>query len=162
MDAPTPASQHLWLQQLIGEWTFENEALMGPDQPPIRSSGTERVRKVGDVWVVCETTGSMPGVDLAHSSMTTLGFDAKKSAFVGTFIASMMTHLWVYEGSLDVAQRVLTLSTEGPSFADDGSTARYRDSVTLINADERLLTSAVQVADGSWNQFMSATYRRKR
>lgn len=26
----------------------------------------------------------------------------------------MMTHLWIYEGSLDQAGRVLTLDTEGP------------------------------------------------
>jgi hypothetical protein len=162
MDAPKPESQHLWLQQLIGEWTFENEASMGPDQPPIKSSGTERVRTLGDVWVLCETTGNMPGMDAVHSSITTLGFDPKKSAFVGTFIGSMMTHMWIYEGSLDTAQRVLTLNTEGPSFTDDGSTSQYRDTVTIVNADERLLTATVQTADGSWNQFMKCTYRRKR
>lgn len=162
MNAPKPESQHLWLQQLLGEWTFETEASMGPDQPLIKSTGTERVRTLGDVWVLCETTGNMPGVDVPHSSITTLGFDPKKSAFVGTFIGSMMTHMWIYEGSLDVKQRVLTLGTQGPSFTDDGSTSQYHDIVTVISADERTLTSAVQLADGSWNEFMKCTYRRKR
>lgn len=162
MDAPKPESQHRWLQQLIGDWTFETEATMGSDQPPMKSTGTERVRTLGDVWILCEATGNMPGVDAPHSSITTLGFDPKRCAFVGTFIGSMMTSMWIYEGSLDATQRILTLSTEGPSFTDDGSTSQYRDIVTLISADERMLTSVVQMADGRWNQFMKCMYRRKR
>ena len=31
----------------------------------------------------------------------TLGYDPAKKRFVGTFIGSMMTNLWVYEGELE-------------------------------------------------------------
>ena len=41
------------------------------------------------------------------------------------------------------------------------ATARYRDTITLVSPDERTLTSASLQPDGSWKQFMQATYRRK-
>jgi hypothetical protein len=42
-----PQPQHQWLQKLVGDWTYEGEALMGPGQPPIKSEGTESVRSLG-------------------------------------------------------------------------------------------------------------------
>jgi hypothetical protein len=36
-----------WLQQLVGEWSFEAECITGPDQPPDKHSGTESVRSIG-------------------------------------------------------------------------------------------------------------------
>ena len=41
-----PQKEHQWLQQLVGEWTFEGEAI-GPDQQAMRQTGTERVRSLG-------------------------------------------------------------------------------------------------------------------
>ena len=93
--------------------------------------------------------------------LMTLGYDPEKSVFRGTWVGSMMTHMFVYEGTLDADQKVLTLETEGPSFKDDGQTARYRDVITLVSANERTLTSFGLQPDGSWSQMMQATYRRK-
>ena len=42
---PTP--EHQWLQQMVGEWEFEHECNMGPDQPPMKSHGREVVRQRG-------------------------------------------------------------------------------------------------------------------
>ncbi|MNY75552.1 hypothetical protein D3C86_2148580 [compost metagenome] len=56
---------------------------------------------------------------------------------------------------------MLTLETEGPSFKDDGKTARYRDVITIVSTNERTLTSFGLQPDGSWSQMMQATYRRK-
>jgi hypothetical protein len=93
--------------------------------------------------------------------LMTLGYDPEKNVFRGTWVGSMMTHMFVYEGTLDADQKVLTLETEGPSFKDDGKTARYRDVITLVSANERTLTSFALQPDGSWSQMMQATYRRK-
>ncbi|MCO4243969.1 MULTISPECIES: DUF1579 domain-containing protein [Acidovorax] len=118
------------------------------------------MRALGDLWVLCEGTGTMPGGGEAHMLMT-LGYDPEKSVFRGTWVGSMMTHMFVYEGTLDADQKVLTLETEGPSFKDDGKTARYRDVITLVSANERTLTSFGLQPDGSWSQMMQATYWRK-
>jgi hypothetical protein len=57
----------------------------------------------------------------------TLGYDPAKKRFVGSFVASMMTFLWLYDGELDAAQKVLKLDAEGPSFAGEGKMAKYVD-----------------------------------
>jgi hypothetical protein len=80
---------------------------------------------------------------------------------VGTWIGSMMTHLWVYDGALDGAERVLALESDGPSMAGDGSMARYRDAIEVGSDDHRILTSSVRGDDGTWRPFMTAHYRRK-
>jgi hypothetical protein len=55
-----PQKEHQWLQKLVGEWTYETEAMMSPDQPPERATGTESVRSIGGLWVVGEGQGEMP------------------------------------------------------------------------------------------------------
>jgi Protein of unknown function (DUF1579) len=56
----------------------------------------------------------------------------------------MMTHLWVYDGALDPSERALTLEAEGPT------------------DDHRVLSSYTLGADGTWQQFMTVRYRRKK
>jgi Protein of unknown function (DUF1579) len=70
-------------------------------------------------------------------------------------------HLWVYEGSLDSVEKVPTLHAEGPSCAGDGTIAKYRDVIEIVNEEHRTLTSHMLGADGSWTKFMTAHYFRK-
>jgi hypothetical protein len=157
-----PQKEHEWLHQLVGDWTFEGECLMGPDQPPMKSAGSESTRTLGGLWVLCEGKSTTPEGWPAVSVMT-LGYDPAKKCFLGTFIASCMTHLWIYErGSLDSAGKVLTLDAEGPSFAGDGKMAKYQDIIGIVSPDHRTLSSRMLGEDGKWTQFMTAHYRRKK
>ena len=94
------------------------------------------------------------------TTVMTLGYDPAKKKFVGTFIGSMMTNLWVYEGELDASGKVLTLDAEGPSFADPTKTAKYKDTLEIVSPDHRTLSSQFQAEDGTWHHFMTAQYRR--
>jgi hypothetical protein len=156
-----PQKEHQWLQKLVGEWTYEAEASMGPGKPPEKWSGSETVRSIGGIWVLCEGRGEMPGGGMATTLMT-LGYDPKKGRYVGTWVGSMMTHMWVYDGSLDTAEKVLTLNTEGPDFAVEGKTTKYKDVVEIKSDDHRVLTSHMLGDDGKWQGFMTANYRRKK
>jgi hypothetical protein len=156
-----PQKEHHWLQKLVGEWTFESEASMGPDKPPEKSTGTESVRPLGGLWIVGEGKGEVPGGG-EHRSIITLGYDPTKKRFVGSFISSMMTAFWLYDGGLDAGSKVLTLNTEGPSMADDGSTAKYQETIELVSDDHRVFKSRVLGDDGQWQEFMTAHYRRTR
>ncbi len=154
-----PRGEHRWLQKLVGEWTFEGEATMEPEKPLENFQGTETVRSLGDIWILAE--GEIRGGGIATTLMT-LGYDQKKERYVGTFIASMMTHLWVYDGALDAAGRELTLHTEGPNMAAEGQMAKYKDVIELKSDDHRVLTSHMLGDDGKWHAFMTANYRRKK
>jgi hypothetical protein len=156
-----PQQEHQWLQKLVGEWTYEHEAPADPDQPAATLTGTETVRSIGDVWVSGEAHGEMACAGPTTTVMT-LGYDPQKGRFVGTFFGSMMTYLWVYEGSLDSTGNCLVLDTEGPDFTTPGKMARYRDTVEFKNDDHRVLRSEVQGEDGEWTQIMCVEYHRKR
>lgn len=152
-----PQAEHRWLQRLLGRWTIESTCSMGPDQPAAQSRGTEQVRALGDIWILGEGEGEMPDGGTGRT-LITLGYDPLKRRFTGSFIGSMMTHLWLYEGTLQ--GDVLTLDTEGPSFNDPNQMSQYQDIMTIRSDTERTLSSRVRLPDGGWNDFMTATYRR--
>jgi hypothetical protein len=157
--------EHRWLHKLVGEWTSESECQTAPDQPTQTLRGTESVRTIGDIWVQCEGSGEMPGGGKATMVMT-LGYDSHKQRFVGTWIGSMMNHLWIYDGSLDSNEKVLSLESDGPAFSDDGKPiegkfARYRDAIEFKSDEHRVLTSCVRGEDGKWSEpFVTVHYRR--
>jgi hypothetical protein len=157
-----PQKEHHWLQKLVGEWTCEGEAQMAPDQPPMKWEATESVRAVGGVWIVAEGKGEMPGTNEPTTTLLTLGYDPQKKRFVGTFVGSMMTNMWVYDGALDASEKLLTLDTEGPNMAAPGTMAKYQDIVEIKSDDHRLLRSQMLGEDGKWIPVMTATYRRKK
>lgn len=148
--------EHRWLQQLVGDWSFQGEAKMDPGKPADTFEGTESVRALGQLWIIAEGQGEMCGGS-ARTGMT-LGFNSQSRRFVGTFIASMMAHLWIYNGQLD--GNILTLDTEGPDHT--GKMVKFRDVIELQSADRRTLTSHTLGDDGEWRKFMEATYLRRK
>jgi len=155
-----PQAEHRWLQKFVGEWVYETEAQMEPGKPLEKFTGTETVRSLGDLWILAEGKGEMPGGGVA-TMVLTLGYDPQKKRYVGTWVGSMMTHLWVYDGVLDAGGKTLTLDTEGPDMYVEGKMSKYRDIYEFKNSDHRTLTSHVMGADGTWQVMMKASYRRK-
>lgn len=133
---------------------------MEPDTPPEKFEGIESVRSLGGLWVLAEGHSEMPGYGTA-TTMMTLGYDPQKKRYVGTWIGSMMTYLWVYDGEVDTAEKVLTLNAEGPDMTAEGKIAKYKDVIEFKSDDHRVLTSHVLGDDGQWHKFMTAEYRRK-
>lgn len=159
MEMPVSQSEHKWLQRLIGKWTFDGECSMGPDQPPMKNSGTEVVEALGDLWTIGRMSSAMPGGDISHSIMT-LGYDPQQKRFVGTFVASVMTHLWIYNGALDEAGNTLILDCQGPSFTEEGKMSKYQDIIEFIDDNHRVLRSQFAGPNGQWVPFMKSTYTR--
>ncbi len=154
MMKPELKKEHQWLEGLVGEWACEMECSMGPGQPPMKSSGTESTRSLGGAWTLGEGRAEM------GTTMMTLGYDPARGRFVGTFIGSMMTHMWVYDGTLDASGKVLTLDTVGPDFTVPGKMSKYQDIIELKDDGTRTLSSRFLGDDGQWHHFMTATYRR--
>jgi Protein of unknown function (DUF1579) len=154
-----PQKQHQWLDKFIGEWTSETEFSMEPNGEPSKSTGTEVVRSIGGVWIVAEGDSDMPD-GCAGKTIMTLGFDPQLDRFIGTFVGSMMTHLWLYNGSLDATEKVLTLDTAGPNFSQT-AIAKYQDIIEFVSDDYRVMKSRILLEDGNWNHFMTAHYRRQ-
>ncbi|KAM3090896.1 DUF1579 domain-containing protein [Phormidesmis sp. 146-35] len=156
-----PQKEHQWLQKLVGEWTYETEVTMGSDQPPEKATGTEHVRSIGELWVLAEGQGEMPGCGHA-TTLVTLGYDPQQQRYVGTWIGSMMTYLWQYEGELSADETMLTLYSEGPAMTGDGKMAKYKDVIEFKSDDHRIMTSHALSDDGQWHHFMTINHQRQR
>ncbi|MBD2313613.1 DUF1579 domain-containing protein [Desertifilum sp. FACHB-1129] len=155
-----PQKEHQWLQKFVGEWTYETEVMMEPDRPPVKSTGTETVRSLGGLWVLAEGQGEMPGFGPATTLMT-LGYDPQKQCYVGTWVGSILTYLWQYEGELDAGETVLTLNADGPVITGEEKIGKYKDAIEFKSDDHRVLTAHILTDDGQWQHFMTTHYWRQ-
>jgi Protein of unknown function (DUF1579) len=153
-----PQQEHQWLNKLVGEWTYEIE--VEQEDSSEKATGTENVRSLDGIWIVAEGQGEMPECG-AVTTMVTLGYNPETKRYVGTWIGSMMTHLWVYDGELDADENVLNLDSEGPAMSGEAKMAKYRDVIAFKSDDYRVITSHFLGDDGKWQRFMTAHYRRK-
>jgi len=160
MDPIKPTKEHQWLGRLIGEWTWTHDVPATDDTRVTHLEGTETFRAIGSVWVLGEAVGPMPGGGMSVSLMT-LGWDPKKGRFVGTWVGSPMTHLWVYDGELDASGQELSLYSEGPAMDGSENVEPYKDVIRFIDDNTRTLTGHTRAADGIWTAFMTVEYRRR-
>lgn len=160
-----PTAEHRWLQQFVGEWTAESRMVNAPgaDGTPAEdtvSKATETVRAIGPFWVQFESKGNFPGCGDATLQLT-LGYDVRNKRFVGTWLGSMMSELWIYDITRDASGNVLTMAVEGPSMSGEG-TSNYRDVIEWKSPDHRRMTSWSEGENGEWRCFMECDYRRVR
>lgn len=151
-----PLEAHAWLDQLVGEWDVVGVADQGPDIQPAQMESTESVRKLGDLWVLAEMKSDMFG------PLMTLGYDPKRACYVGTWVDSMQPVLWHYTGRLEENGRALVLEAEGPHMSDPDLTTQYRDTIRIKSPDHKHLTSSMRNEDGTWVDFMTADYKRRK
>lgn len=158
-NAAKPPAPEAWLKQLEGEWEAESEMSAGPGTPAMKAKVTEKARTVG-IWMIWENDIKAEGFTI--TGIMTVGYDPEKKKFIGTWIDSMQTYLWKYEGTLDPTGKILTLEAEGPSMATPGKMAKYRDIIEIKNKDHKVFRSAIQGEDGKWTTFLTSQSRRKK
>ncbi len=160
MPPPAPAlDQHVWLQQLVGDWKVTYEVPTDTGAEPMQMEARASTRKVGELWILVEGSANFDGQ--TFSSFMTLGYSPSQEAFTGTWVDSMQTQLWIYRGSLDPTGKILTLISEGPSMGDASVMTEFRDVIELKSKDQYLLSSSVKGPDGAWMPIMTATYQRR-
>lgn len=153
-----PQEEHRLLEQLVGDWVMDQECVMGPDQPPQKSEMKISTRSLGGLWIISDMTGPGPDGSEFHSIMT-VGYDPVTGKYPGTFVASMMTHLWIYSGTLGADKRRLVLDARGPKWEGEGL-ADYQDIIEFVDKDTWNFLSQVKGDDGKWTQFMKSVVRR--
>src|SRR5690606_19848670 len=93
-------------------------------------------------------------------AVQTIGYDPKKKKYIGTYTDSMMSHMWIYEGTVDETGKILTLEAEGPNMMEPGKTAMFRDIYEFKSKDEIVATAQYQDPEGNWVTMMKGTSKR--
>ena len=158
MDKPAATAEHAWLERFVGTWDAQVEAFMEEGKPGFVTKGEEHTTKVGDLWILAEGKNTV----FPYSYRFTLGYDADRKRYVGTWIDTMFAHLWVYEGTVDTSGRILTLETEGPNPMEQGKRTRYREVTEFVSDDRRVFTSSRLTSEGRWVLCMRVTADRRR
>lgn len=153
MPMPQPRDAHAFLQKLVGRWQVSAAEMSDG------SDWIEEVRSLSGIWFVAEGRGNMPDGTPA-TTLLTLGHNSATGRYLGSWIGTMMEHMWVYDGELSEDGSTLSLYTTGPSFADPTVTQRYREQIILTGENTRIFTSSAAQPDGGWHSFMRADYRR--
>jgi len=156
---PAPQKEHDWLKQLAGEWESDAEIHMEPGKPPVKSKGTESGRMLGGFWLIADGKSEVMG--MPFTNVFTLGYDAEKKKYVGTWVDSMGGYLWKYEGSVDASGKILTLDTDGPCPLAPGKTSKFKETIELKSKDNKYFTSSIQGDDGKWTTLVTVNSRRK-
>ena len=150
--------EQAWLNQLLGDWILESQGPVEGEGESLGSGGTESVRSLGGRWILAEGEGATG--DTTVCWQMTLGYDSERELFVGSWIGSMMEHLFTYDGRLDDTGR-LTLETSGPDMDGQGRDTRYRDVLEFEGEDRRTLTSHILDDSGEWRAFMRTVFVRE-
>lgn len=153
------AANEAWLQQLVGEWTYEFSTADDSDHPGATASGTETVRAIGNVWVMIENRGTAGDGGTSHS-ITTVGFESANNRFAGSVVGTAIPVLFVYEGQVSEDGRSLVLETEGPAMTEGQEIDSYRDVIRIIDENTRETSAQVLSDGGEWREFMSSRFRR--
>ena len=152
-----PQKEHQWLEQLIGEWTFESEC-MGPDQQPMKHSGVDRVRSLGGLWFLCEGEAEVPGGGAATNIMT-LGYDPAKKKFVSVWVDNMGMALEPAEGTLSADKKTLTM-TFGATNPKTGKRMAIVETLTRKDDKTVLFEMNEVTPDEKTNKMLEITYTK--
>ena len=149
-----------WLKPFVGEWDVEMESLAVAGMPAMKCKGTFNARALGNQWIVADSVANPGGINLV--AVLTVGYDPAKKKYVGSWVDSMQSHMWLYEGTVSDDGKTISLLADGPGFADPKKTAKYKDAWEFKSKDQIVLTASVQGDDGKWTTFMTANYNRKK
>lgn len=150
--------EHDLLKKFVGAWACDAECVMGPNGETQKSTGTVNSRMLGDLWVINELQFDSPGSTM--KGLQTIGYDAEKGQYVGTWVDSVMNHQWNYTGSVNDSGDTLILEATGPLMTGEQGTAQYRDMYQFLPDGRMKVTSQMQQADGSWATFMSGISKK--
>jgi hypothetical protein len=93
-----PGDPHKFLAGLVGNWTTKTTAWMEPGKPPVESFGTCKQKMLlGGRYLQQEYAGEMMGS--LFRGINLIGYDNFTKKYVSTWIDSMSTGIYLFEGA---------------------------------------------------------------
>jgi hypothetical protein len=158
MKLATPGEPHGLLASLEGTWTTKTTGWMAPDQPPMQGTGTcEQKMLLDGRYLQQEYTGEMMGS--LFSGINLIGYDNHTKKYVSTWIDSMSTGIYLFEGTASADGKTITQDT---SYDDPVRGPMVWRSVTRVVDDNTLeYEMYVTPEGGKEEKMMEMTVTRK-
>ncbi len=155
----TPGSPHQRLAKLEGSWTTKTTAWMEPGQPPVEGKGTcEQKMLLGGRYLQQEYKGEMMGEPFTGINL--IGYDNHTKKYVSTWVDSMSTAIYCFEGTGSADGKTITQET---SYDDPARGPMVWRSVTKIVDDNTMeYEMYVTPKGGKEEKMMVMTVTRKR
>jgi hypothetical protein len=102
-----PGTPHKALARMAGSWITKSKYTMDPEKPPMESTGTcEQKMLLGGRYLQQEYTGDMMGS--TFTGINLIGYDNHTKKYVSTWIDSMSTGIYYFEGTASADGKTIT------------------------------------------------------
>lgn len=154
----TPGKPHKMLAGMAGSWQTRTRAWMNPGDPPVESTGTsEQIMLLGGRYLQQDFHGDMMGTPFTGMGVT--GFDNHRGKFVSTWMDSMSTGIFYFEGTADADERTITQACR---YDDPFKGPMTMRTVTrIVNDDTHEFEMYGIDKSGNEEKMMEITYTRK-
>lgn len=153
----TPGEPHAMLAAMSGSWRTRTESFMAPGAPPVVSEGTcEQQMLLGGRYQQQTFQGDMMGTPFTGIGIN--GYDNHTQKFVSTWMDSMSTGIYYFEGTADADGRTITQECRCDDPVKGPMTLR---SVTrLVDHDTHEFEMYGTDKSGKEEKMMTITYTR--
>ncbi len=159
-EPPKPDPQHEALKYFEGTWDATAKFLGDPEKPMPESKGTEKAEMIlGGYWLSSEYKGEMMGTPFTGRG--TMGYDEHKQKYIGTWIDSLSSGLYVSEGSADKDGKVFTMICQG--FCDcEGKSITIKQVYEIKDHDTWKMSFLAPNPDGKEVTTGTIEYKRRK
>ena len=155
----TPGAPHTRLARLAGSWITKTKGWMEPDKPPVESAGTCRQKMILDGrFLQQEYTGKMMGSPF--KGINVIGYDNHTKKYVSTWIDSMSTGIYLFEGTASPNGKTITQESRYDDPVRGPMT--WRSVSRIINADTTAYEMFITAQGGKEEKMMEMTLTRKK
>lgn len=154
----TPGAPHKLLESMAGSWQTKTKSCMEAGKPPVESTGTcENKMILGGRFLHQEFSGDMMGAPFSGIGVT--GYDNHKRTYVSTWMDSMSTAIFYFEGTADADGKTIAQECMG----DDPVRGPmvWRSVTKLVDDDTHLFEMYGTDKSGKEELMMEITYTRK-
>jgi uncharacterized protein DUF1579 len=156
---PKPGKEHELLKQLEGKWDVTGKFIMDPANPMEIKGTDSATMDLNGFWLKSHFKGEFLGQKFEGRSM--MGYSPFKKKYVGSWVDSMMPHLFVNEGAADEAGKVFTMIGDGFDPAT-GKPAKEKWVIEIKGAESHTMTFYTTDAEGKERKTGELAYTKQK
>lgn len=156
--AGVPGREHELLERMAGSWSTVTKSWSAPGEAPVESIGVcENKMVLGGRFLKQECSGDMMGSEFTGIGFT--GYDNVEKKYVSTWLDSLGTAIYVFEGTADPGGRCFT---QRCSHVDPvRGPMQWRSVCTVKNDDTMRFVMYGTPVGGKEEKMMEMNYTRK-